>query len=139
MWPPLGASEKKEFNTEGTEGYRGMRYLHLLESLRHGRRRATAICGGGCGRGFGDSDASGGCAMVAGFGARGRRGDDASISGKAGERTGGCRGRDASLPVSVHGAETARSGCSDRSDRHSGERGERGGKNRAGPELACRR
>src|SRR5882762_10181724 len=97
----LTARKRKEFNTEGTEGHRGMRGSHLLESRRYGQRRAAAICGRKRGRGFGDSDASGGCAMVAGFGARGRRGDDAPVSGKAGGGTCGSSRGNFSLPVSV--------------------------------------
>src|SRR5882672_9026627 len=112
MVPPIDAAEKrKEFNTEATEGtevHRGMRGSHLLESRRYGRRQAVAICGGGCGGRFRDSDAACGCAMVAGFGARCWSGNDASVSGKAGGRTCGSSRGDAAISISVYGGAAAR-------------------------------
>src|SRR6266481_1964407 len=84
-----------------------MRGSHLLESRRYGRRRAVAIYGGRGGGRFRDSDAASGCAMVAGFGARGWSWDVASVSGKAGGRTGGSSRGDISLSVSVYGGAAA--------------------------------
>src|SRR6267378_165065 len=116
-----------------------MRGSHLLESRRYGRRRAAAIYGGRRGRGFGHSDASGGCAMVAGFGARGRGGDDASIFGKTCWATRFRRGSDISLPVSVYGGAAARARPPTGGDR-SGCRGRgRGRRSRSGTYIACRR